>query len=87
VIRAMPGVPFAGTPHLHRTTLQLVCVLKGWIEFEYEGRGIVRPEAGSSVYEPPSIRHREIRHSDDIKLPEIVMPADFATEEVDSVEA
>ena len=72
-------------PHLHRTTFQLVYVLKGWIEFEYEGQGHVRLEAGSCVYQPPGIRHREIGHSEDIEMLEIVMPAGFATETVDDV--
>ena len=74
-------------PHLHDTTFQLVYVLKGWIEFEYEGAGRVRLEAGSCVHQPPRIRHREIAHSDDVEMLEIVMPGDFATEEVDGVEA
>jgi quercetin dioxygenase-like cupin family protein len=86
VIRAVPGAPFVGKPHLHRTTFQFVYVLKGWIEFEYEGQGIVRLEAGSSVFQPPSIRHREVGHSDDVEMLEIVMPADFATEDVAAVE-
>jgi mannose-6-phosphate isomerase-like protein (cupin superfamily) len=86
VIRAVPGAPFAGKPHLHRTSFQLVYVLKGWIEFEYEGQGIVRLEAGSSVYQPPLIRHREVGHSDDVEMLEIVMPADFETEEVPAVD-
>jgi quercetin dioxygenase-like cupin family protein len=86
VIRAVPGAKFAGAPHLHRTTFQLVYVLKGWIEFEYEGQGTVRLEAGSCVYQPPSIRHRELAHSDDVEMLEIVMPAAFATEAVASVE-
>jgi quercetin dioxygenase-like cupin family protein len=85
VIRAAAGTEFSGQPHLHRTTFQMVYVLKGWIEFEYEGQGIVRLEAGSCVHQPPSIRHREVGHSDDIEMLEIVLPADFATEEVDSV--
>ncbi len=85
VIRAAPGAAFAGRPHRHQTTLQLVYVLKGWIEFEYEGQGIVRLEAGSCVHQPPSIRHREIGHSDDVEMLEVVMPGDFATEEVPSV--
>ncbi|WP_235580573.1 hypothetical protein [Rhizobacter sp. Root404] len=29
-------------------------MLKGWIEFEYEGQGTVRLEAGSCVHQPPS---------------------------------
>jgi quercetin dioxygenase-like cupin family protein len=85
VIRAVPGAGTSGEPHLHRTTFQLVYVLKGWIEFEYEGQGVVRLEAGSCVYQPPAIRHREIAHSDDVEMLEIVMPADFATEVADRV--
>jgi len=87
VIRAVPGVPFSGQPHLHHTTFQLVYVLKGWIEFEYEGHGIVRLDAGSCVHQPPSIRHREVAHSDDVEMLEIVMPGNFKTEEVPSVNA
>src|SRR5512141_314682 len=86
VIRAVPGAAFAGEAHLHRTAFQLVYVLRGWIEFEYEGQGTVRLEAGSCVHQPPAIRHREIAHSDDVELLEIVMPADFATEVVDRVD-
>lgn len=86
VIRAQPGAPFSGQPHRHQTTFQFVYILKGWIEFDYEGQGKVRLEAGSSVYQPPSIRHRELGHSSDLELLEIVMPADFTTEEVDTVD-
>jgi quercetin dioxygenase-like cupin family protein len=85
VIRGRPGAPFSGQPHRHDTTFQLVYVLKGWIEFDYEGQGVVRLEAGSSVYQPPLIRHREVGHSEDVELLEIVMPADFTTEEVAAV--
>lgn len=46
----------------------------------------MRLEAGSCVYQPPSIRHRELGHSEDIEMLEIVMPGDFATELVPSVE-
>ena len=65
---------------------QLVYVLKGWIEFEYEGQGIVRLEAGSCVYQPPEIRHREVGHSEDVEMLEVVMPGDFKTQEVPSVQ-
>ena len=85
VIRAAEGQAFSSQPHFHKTQFQLVYVLKGWIEFEYEGEGVVRLETGSCVYQPPMIRHREIGHSEDIELLEIVMPADFATEEVPAV--
>ena len=86
VIRAAAGKEFSSQPHLHHTTFQLVYILKGWIEFEYEGQGIVRLEAGSCVHQPPGIRHRELGHSDDVEMLEVVLPAGFATEEVDSVQ-
>ena len=35
--------------------------------------------------EPPEIRHRELGHSEDIEMLEIVMPGGFATQTVDSV--
>ena len=86
VIRAAAGTDFSSQAHFHTTNFQLVYVLKGWIEFEYEGQGIVRLEAGSCVYQPPEIRHREVGHSEDIEMLEVVMPGDFKTQEVSSVE-
>jgi len=79
VIRAAGGTEFSSQPHLHDTQFQFVYVLKGWIEFEYEGQGVVRLEAGSSVYQPPRIRHRELEHSKDLEMIEIVAPAKFRT--------
>ena len=86
VIRAAAGTEFSSQPHRHGTTFQLVYVLKGWIEFEYEDQGRVRLEAGSCVYQPPGIRHRELGHSEDIEMLEIVMPGEFKTEVVERVE-
>jgi len=86
VIRAAAGTEFSGQPHLHKTTFQLVYVIKGWIEFDYEGQGRVRLEAGSCVHQPPEIRHREVGHSEDIEMLEIVLPANFETQDVASVE-
>jgi len=81
VIRAVPGRHAEGVWHTHDLDFQLVYVLKGWVVFEYEGQGehILRP--GSCVLQPPGIRHREVRHSDDMELIEITAPADFATAE------
>lgn len=86
VIRAAAGTDFSSQPHVHRTTFQLVYVLKGWIEFEYEGQGRVRLEAGSCVHQPPQIRHREVGHSEDVEMLEIVLPANFETVDVASVD-
>ena len=86
VIRAAAGSAFSSQPHRHLTQFQLVYVLKGWIEFEYEGQGVVRLEAGSCVHQPPGIRHRELGHSVDIEMLEVVLPAGFSTEEVGEVD-
>ena len=86
VIRAAAGKAFSSQPHIHKTTFQLVYILKGWIEFEYEGQGVIRLEAGSCVHQPPEIRHRELGHSEDIEMLEIVLPGNFTTEEVDQVQ-
>ena len=86
VIRAAAGSEFSSQAHLHKTAFQLVYVLKGWIEFEYEGQGRVRLEAGSCVYQPPEIRHRELGHSEDIEMLEVVLPGEFRTIEVDAVD-
>lgn len=86
VIRAAAGAEFSSQPHKHKTSFQLVYVLKGWIEFEYEGQGVVRLEAGSCVYQPPEIRHRELGHSEDVEMLEVVIPGNFETEEVASVQ-
>jgi quercetin dioxygenase-like cupin family protein len=85
VILAAAGQAFSSQPHRHNTDFQLVYILKGWIEFEYEGQGTVRLEAGSCVHQPPGIRHRELGHSADIEMLEVVLPAGFGTEEVPSV--
>jgi len=85
VIRAAAGTEFSSESHIHKTAFQMVYVLKGWIEFEYEGQGSVRLEAGSCVHQPPGIRHRELGHSEDVEMLEVVLPADFATVLVDFV--
>ncbi|MEX0365848.1 MAG: cupin domain-containing protein [Ruegeria sp.] len=79
VIRAVPGMESPGAWHSHDLEFQMVYVTKGWVVFEYEGRGEHTLRAGSCVLQPPSIRHREVRHSDDMELIEITAPAQFDT--------
>ena len=79
VIRARPGKAPHGEWHAHDCEVQFVYVLKGWVLFEYEGVGKVRMEAGSCFYQPPNIRHRELEHSRDLEMIEIVSPAKFKT--------
>jgi len=61
-------------------------VLRGGVEFDDEGQGRVRLQAGDCVHQPPGIRHCELGHSDDLELLEIVMPGNFSTELVDAVQ-
>jgi mannose-6-phosphate isomerase-like protein (cupin superfamily) len=81
VIRAVPGMESPAQWHSHRLDFQMVYVTQGWVIFEYEGQGEQVLRAGSCVLQPPGIRHREVRHSDDLELLEITAPAQFETRE------
>ena len=83
VIRAVPGRHAEPAWHIHQLDFQMIYILQGWVTFEYEGQGEVTFRPGSAALQPPGIRHREIRHSDDLELIEITSPAEFKTESVD----
>jgi len=87
VIRAKPGKHGSTGWHSHDLEVQLVYVLQGWVEFDYQGVGEVRLEAGACVHQPPGIRHVEIAHSDDMEMLEITLPADFTTEKAEPATA
>ena len=84
VIRAVPGRHAQSNWHIHDLDFQMIFILKGWVTFEYEDHGEITFRSGSSALQPPGIRHREIRHSDDLELIEITSPAEFKTESVDA---
>jgi quercetin dioxygenase-like cupin family protein len=84
VIRAVPGRHAEPAWHIHQLDFQMIYILQGWVTFEYEGQGEVTFRPGSAALQPPGIRHREIRHSDDLELIEITSPAEFKTESVDT---
>lgn len=84
VIRAVPGMESPAKWHRHDLDFQMVYVTRGWVIFEYEGKGEQVLREGSCVLQPPGIRHRELRHSDDMELIEITAPAAFATEDADA---
>lgn len=52
--------------------------------FEYEGEGEHLLRTGSCTLQPSGIKHRELRHSDDMELIEITSPADFTTTNVEN---
>jgi quercetin dioxygenase-like cupin family protein len=58
----------------------MVYVLKGWLVSEFEGKGAIRMETGSCWLQPNGIRHAVLDYSDDCEILEIVMPANFDTE-------
>ena len=82
VIRAVPGRHGEPAWHIHHLDFQMIYILQGWVTFEYEGQGEVTFRPGSAALQPPGIRHREIKHSDDLELIEITSPAEFKTESV-----
>lgn len=84
VIRAVPGKVPEPEWHTHTVGFQIFFVLKGWVEFEYEDIGRVRMEVGSSVYQPSGVKHRELCHSDDLEVLEIVSPAKFDTQSLEN---
>ena len=85
VIRAKPGAHGVTGAHFHQLDFQMFYVIRGWVEFDYEGVGRVRCEAGSCVHQPPGIKHDALAHSDDLELIEITLPADFETVPIDRV--
>jgi len=84
VIRAVPGRESPAAWHQHDLDFQMVYVTRGWVVFEYEGKGEHLLRAGSCVLQPAGIRHRELRHSDDLELIEITAPAEFATHDAEA---
>ena len=64
--------------HVNHGT-EVVYVVKGWVKMEYEGIGKILMKAGSCFYQPPRIRHRELAHSKNVEMIEVVAPANFKT--------
>ena len=89
VIRAVPGMESEAKWHRHELDFQMVYVTAGWVVFEYESADGKSSHshtlrAGSCVLQPAGIRHREVRHSDDLELIEIISPATFETHMVEA---
>ncbi|WP_321930690.1 alpha/beta fold hydrolase [Paraburkholderia guartelaensis] len=64
--------------HRHETQFRLLYIVRGWMDFEIEGVGRVRLEQGDGMYQAPG-RHREVGHSLDCLIMEVVAPAEFRT--------
>jgi mannose-6-phosphate isomerase-like protein (cupin superfamily) len=85
VIRMIPPCEPAvvSKRHYHDVEFQMIYVLKGWIKAEYDGEGEVVMREGSCWLQPPRIKHTVLDYSDDCELLEIILPADFATVELE----
>ena len=68
--------------HTHICEGQIVYMLSGWIDLDFEEQ-TVRIEAGDSLYIPGGVPHNEIATSDTFDLIEISVPADMGTEPCD----
>jgi len=79
VIRAREAMRGGQGKHTHALGFQLVYVLKGKARFWYDGFGTVEMVAGSSVYQPPGIRHEMLSCSRNCEILEITSPAEFVT--------
>jgi uncharacterized RmlC-like cupin family protein len=65
--------------HFHAVHFQMVYVLKGWIETEFDGHGRHVMRAGSSWIQPPGMVHAVLDYSADCEVLEVILPADFET--------
>jgi len=65
--------------HHHNVQFQLVYVLKGWFQSEFDGQGVQTMKEGSCWIQPPNIRHTVVGWSDDCELLEVILPAEHET--------
>jgi len=66
--------------HYHTVGFQLIYCYKGWVDVVYEDQGpAIRLTPGDCVTQPPQIRHRVLRSSDELEVIEIGVPAEHIT--------
>lgn len=79
-IRIPSGGPVPDYVHFHEVGFQLIFCHRGWVEVVYEGQGDPFVlEAGDCVIQPPTIRHRVLRSSDEMHVVEVGYPAEHVT--------
>lgn len=65
--------------HYHPVGLQIIYVLKGWIDLAFEDGRVIRIEEGGCMNIPPGMIHNEVATSDGMDVLEISMPAKITT--------
>jgi len=69
--------------HQHQADFHIVLMLKGWAKFMYEDREHL-VAAGDYVHQRPGITHYLFDYSANMEYLEVVGPASFGTNEVES---
>lgn len=65
--------------HYHVCEHQLVYMLKGWVDLEFEDGQKIRLMPGDSLMIPGGMRHNETGTADELELLEISVPAEMKT--------
>jgi quercetin dioxygenase-like cupin family protein len=65
--------------HYHVCEHQLVYMLKGWVDLEFEDGTKVRLNPGDSLMIPGGMRHNETGTADELELLEVSVPAEMKT--------
>ena len=65
--------------HYHVCEHQLVYMLKGWVDLEFEDGRKIRLMSGDSLMIPGGMRHNEIGTADELELLEVSVPAEMKT--------
>jgi quercetin dioxygenase-like cupin family protein len=65
--------------HYHVCEHQLVYMLKGWVDLEFEDGRKIRLQPGDSLMIPGGLRHNETGTADELELLEVSVPAEMKT--------
>jgi quercetin dioxygenase-like cupin family protein len=65
--------------HYHVCEHQLVYMLKGWVDLEFEDGTKVHLTPGESLMIPGGMRHNETATADELELLEVSVPAEMKT--------
>jgi len=82
VIKARRAVTGGTGHHKHDVRFHWTYVLKGWVDFDFKGVGLVRLEAGDSHYMPEGCHHELMACSDDFEMIEMYSPGEIGSIDV-----
>ena len=79
-LSAATGAPAGETGwHIHECEMQIVYIMSGWIDLEFEDGTRTRLEAGDMGFIPGGTKHNETAVSPDVAGLEISIPAEMGT--------